>query len=81
MAEYHFGLGYYKIRPTTARVLHRIARKHAGAGAGFVTAHMPEGARFWFVIPNKGEPFDRDTAAAILAEAAQAGFWPPKKMD
>jgi hypothetical protein len=81
MQEYNFGYGSHKIRPTTARVLDRIARKHAGARAGFVTANMPEGPRFWFVIPNRGEPFDRDTAAAILAEATQAGFWPPQRMD
>jgi hypothetical protein len=53
----------------------RIARKH---GAWFCSPNMPEGPRYWFSAPNRGEPFDSATAKAVLTECTAAGLWPIK---
>jgi hypothetical protein len=67
MSEFMFGVCGEKISKRTARKLDRIAREIAGKAAGFVTIHPPEGGvKSWFAIPNRGAPFDRQTANKIL---------------
>ena len=77
MNEYFFGYGTGKVSATRAAKVDKIARRH---GASFVAPEIPEGPRFWFAAPNRGEPFDRDTARAVLAAVhAELGGVMPKR--
>ena len=77
MSEHMFGVTWGLVSRRTERALDRIARKH---GCGFVQAFRdgPDRPRSWFAGPNRGEPFDSESARAIIADAEAAGLWPPK---
>lgn len=77
MSEYFFGYGVGQVSASRAARVDKIARRH---GASFVAPSMPEGPRFWFATPNRGEPFDRDTARTVLAAVqAELGGVLPKR--
>ena len=74
MSEYFFGIT--KTKPTAAEGKRRdkVARKHGGA---YVEVNRKEGSALginngkyqgWFAIPNRGNPFDQQTAGEINAE-------------
>ena len=73
MSEYFFGTGSGKVAKSKAARLDALASKH---GCFFVAVKLPEGARYWFGGPNRGEPFDRKMARAVLADAERAGLLP-----
>ena len=68
MSEFFFGAGNGRVSQREGKRCDKIAQKH---GASFVWVAMPEGHRFWFASPNRGNPFDRDTAAAVMAEVGR----------
>jgi len=68
---YHFGCGSGRIDDEKAERIDEIAREN---GARFTATKMPEGWRYWFSAPNLGEPFDRQTAAAVWAALERAGL-------
>jgi hypothetical protein len=68
---YHFGLGRGRVDYATSRRVDEIAAEH---GVDFVVVNLPgEGWRYWFNAPNRGEPFDRDLARAVLDALVAAG--------
>lgn len=71
MSEYFFGLGRGRIPSKIAKRADAIASKH---GACLVNPRLPgEGYRYWFAGPNRGEPFDRAMARAVLDDLDAAG--------
>jgi len=70
--QYHFGCGKGRIADKTAKRINEIAREN---GARFTATNMPgDGWCYWFSAPNLGEPFDRQTAAAVWAALERAGL-------
>lgn len=68
MASYHFGLG----RGHLPEEADQIARRH---DARLVNYTEPNGEkRHWFTTQNLGDPFDRATAQAVLADLEDAGI-------
>jgi len=64
---YHFGLHAGHLRAQADR----IAKRH---GAMQVNHTEPGGRRRgWFECPNRGEPFDGRTAAAVMADIDKVG--------
>lgn len=71
---FFFGLGRGRVDATTRALIDRVAARH---GATFVNANLPgEGWRFWFELPNRGAPFDRATARAVLDDLEREGIRP-----
>jgi hypothetical protein len=71
VSDYFFGLGRGYVDKVTRARADDIAAEH---GAWFVLVDLPgEGWRYWFAGPNRGEPFDRDLARAVLDELDAAG--------
>ena len=68
MSGFLFGAGNGRVSQREGKRCDRIAQKH---GASFVWVKMPEGPRFWFACPNRGNPFDRDTAEAVMFEVGR----------
>jgi hypothetical protein len=67
MDEYFFGLH----RGHLTAEADRIARRH---GAWHVNCIESDGRRRgWFSCPNRGAPFDRATAKAVMADIERAG--------
>lgn len=68
MTEHFFGLHNGHL---TARA-DKIAKRHDAWHVNFVDpcGNRPRG---WFACPNLGEPFDSDTAKAVMADIEQAG--------
>lgn len=79
MSEHHFGLGNGRITESEVRRVSEIATRH---GAAFSTATGNHGhctcghgcrkgecteKRWWFSVPNRGEPFDGDKAREVMA--------------
>jgi hypothetical protein len=67
MSEYNFGVhnGHLKKQADA------IAKKH---GAWHVNYNDPTGQlRGWFGCPNRGAPFDDNTARAVMAAIEKAG--------
>lgn len=72
MSEFHFGFGRGRIKARERRKIDAIAARH---GASFVNPDLPgDGWSYWFSCPNRGEPFDRDTAHAVDADLERAGL-------
>ena len=74
MSEYFFNITKVKPAAATAKKWNRVAKKHGGA---FVEVNRKQGATLginngnyqgWFAIPNRGNPFDQNTANEIRAE-------------
>lgn len=72
MGEYIFGVGDGRLAEKTAKAAGRIARRH---GCWLVRYTEGDGSspRYWFSGPNRGEPFDRDMAAAVKRDLIAAG--------
>lgn len=72
MGEYMFGVGNGRLTERTAKAAERIARRH---GCCLVRDSEVDGSspRYWFSGPNRGEPFDRDMAAAVKRDLIAAG--------
>ena len=77
MSEYFFGITKSKPTAAVAKRRDRVARKHGGA---YVEVNRREGSALginngqyqgWFAIPNRGNPFDQNTAAEIRAELGE----------
>jgi hypothetical protein len=69
MSEFLFGTTTEKVTRKNAVRFDKIAKIVAGKAAGFTTIHPPEGGvKSWFAIPNRGNPFDRQNANAILSQ-------------
>lgn len=69
MDEYFFGLGKGRVSDTERKRLDKIAEKH---GAWFCPYRDPaEGPRYWFACPNRGEPFNGQTARAVMTEVGE----------
>lgn len=67
MSEYFFGLH----RGHLTSKADQIARRH---GADHTNYTEPNGEkRGWFSGPNRGEPFDRQLARAVIADIEEAG--------
>lgn len=62
-APFMFGYGFGAVSAREWKRCEAHARNH---GATFVSADMPEGPRYWFEAPNKGEPFNHSTARAVM---------------
>lgn len=68
MAEFCFGVGLGFL----GKKADRIARKH---GAWLVNHQDATGVkRHWFETWNRGNPFDRQTAEAVMADLQLAGL-------
>lgn len=66
MSDYFFGTGTGLVSARAESKINAIAKKH---GAGFTNHSLAgDGPRYWFAAPNRGEPFNEDTATAVLAE-------------
>lgn len=66
MSEFMFGVRRGTLTKEERAVRYRAARKH---GCGFIYVKLPgTGFQSWFAGPNRGNPFDRDLAAAVLGE-------------
>lgn len=65
MSEYFFGVKNGKMDEAEQARRRRAAKKH---NADFIYAELPEGPRSWFACQNLGEPFDSETARAVMAE-------------
>jgi hypothetical protein len=77
MSEHHFGLGRGRVSKEDYRRIDQIAAKH---GATFTNPNLPgDGWRYWFSCPNRGQPFDGDTARAVLGEVEAAGIKLPER--
>lgn len=64
-----FGLGNGKVSAKEEKRIQRIAEDHQ---ADFVIYQEPNGElRYWFECENKGEPFDQQTATAVMKEVGQ----------
>lgn len=74
MSEHFFGLGTGHLPQTAAA----IAKKHGAVlvnytdpqckcGHGCPAGKCKASRRHWFACPNRGQPFDGQTAAAVLA--------------
>ena len=69
MGEHFFGTGRGRVSARESARLERIARRH---GASFVAVSLPgDGPRYWFLCPNRGEPFDGETARAVMADVGE----------
>ena len=77
MEYYFFGVGRGKVGVRHAALLTRIAKNHDKNGY-FVSAHMPEGDRYWFAIRSNGVPHDQNTAGKIIKEVETKKLWPMK---
>lgn len=66
-----FGSGNREIKDATSIKIDKIARKH-----GYVLNNpkLPEGWRYWFAGPNRGNPFDQAAEEAIWADLETAGL-------
>ncbi len=74
MSEYMFGSGRGDVPAAKARKIDRIAQKH---GAGFVNPTLPgDGPTAWFATRTRGEPFNGETARAVMADLEAAGLLP-----
>jgi hypothetical protein len=71
---YHFGTGTGKVSAATEMAIDKKARAH---GATFV--YLMSEHRYWFNLPDQGEPFDHQRADYLLGELAEAGLWPLRK--
>ena len=69
--EFQFGVTKEKITKKEGMRRDEIAIRHGGNFIGPVSIPGNE-VKGWFVIDNKGEPFNSRTAKAILAEAGLA---------
>lgn len=75
MSEFHFGVGTGRVSRSLYCRIARIAEK---CGADFVNPSLPEGPRYWFSGPNRGEPFDRALSHEVYAALEAEGIpWPP----
>lgn len=74
MSEYMWG--NIRTRPTAhaERIMQQVCQKHGGPECGWVWANLPEGARGWFVGPNRGEPFDSELRDAVMDDLAELGI-------
>jgi hypothetical protein len=64
-----FGLGKGKVSATERKRINKILESHQ---ADFVIYQEPNGElRYWFECENKGEPFDQQTATAVMKEVGQ----------
>jgi hypothetical protein len=76
MSEYMFGITTTKPTAAEAKRRDKVARKHGGAytevnrRAGSALGINHGQYQGWFAIPNRGNPFDQRTAAAINDELA-----------
>ena len=79
MSEYFFAASnlYKPPTATVAQKRDRIARRVGGPGCGYTRAKLPEGIRAWGYCQNRGEPFDRQTAAEIQREWGLCGVGGP----
>ena len=67
--EHHFGVGEGRVSDARGKKIDAIARRF---GATFTWIRLPgDGWRFWFSAPNRGEPFDGMTRAAVFASLAE----------
>lgn len=77
--EYMFGVGRTRLSARECRRRDRICV--AEGGYGFTQIHEPTGEwRSWFSAPNRGEPWNRELEARVLARvllepSAPAGYW------
>lgn len=75
MSTYMFG-GYRPGKELSARLQNQVSKiciRHGGDGLD--GGNIPgDGWSYWFVGPNRGEPFDRDLKAAVLAEIDAKGI-------
>lgn len=72
MGEFMFGSGTGKLTAAERSIAERVAKKCGVSFAG--NPKMPDGHRYWFTAPNRGEPFD-SRAAREVAEALKAAGW------
>lgn len=64
--EYMFGVVRGEVTLREYRRCSAIARKH---GASFTGGNLPgTGPQHWFTAPNRGAPFDGQTARDVMAE-------------
>lgn len=66
-----FGVGHARVAEKTADKANTIARKH---GCWFINIKDGNTYRYWFEGPNRGEPFDGQMAAAVMASIEAAGI-------
>lgn len=78
MKKHHFCVRNGRVDEETAAKARTIAEQYDG---DFVTAEMPEGPRFWFEIPDTGEPFTRAKREEIyqLVREAELPIRVPEK--
>lgn len=69
--EPFFGLGNGNLPAEFCNRVNDVAEKH---GATFVNPNLPDGARYWFACPNRGKPFDGQTADAVWADLIAEGL-------
>ena len=75
MSEYMFGT-FRPGRPLPMKLqkqVENICKKHGGWGLN--GGNIPgQGWLYWFVAPNRGEPFDRELRDVVLGELKQKGI-------
>lgn len=78
MSQYLFGLGKGHLSDSADEIAKRhgarlVNHTDPGCGCGHgCRGDCPARARHWFECPNKGAPFDKQTADAVMADLAKA---------
>ena len=71
MSAYMFGVSRRKISRNEVRIMESVAKRH---GVTLVEATVPgTGYQRWFEVRNYGEPFNTETARAVIEEITQRG--------
>lgn len=73
MSEYHFAASQKPVSKRVAAKRNKIAREVGGKGCGFVSVDTIGLRGSWGFAPNRGLPFDRETAEEIKAAWDKAG--------
>ena len=69
--EHFFGLGNGDLPAEFCNRVNEIAERH---GATFSNPNLPDGARYWFACPNRGNPFDNATVDAVWSDLIAEGL-------
>lgn len=75
MSEYMFGYGRGRVTKARREQAEAIAKKHGAYFCGN-PAIPGTGYCYWFATRNYGEPFNRQTENAVLAELKAAKLFP-----
>ena len=83
MKEYLFGQGDGHLPAAAQKVAEKhgahLVNSHHGqcrCGRGCDPRRCPQAKRHWFAGPNRGEPFDRRMAEAVMDDLDQSGILP-----